>query len=53
VNGGPRLNWGLLAAFDADGAARVPPDLARIWQLAGQSLNLSRGRSSGSNSRAR
>ena len=40
MSGGPRLDWGLLAAFDADRAARVPPDLARMWQLAGESLNL-------------
>jgi hypothetical protein len=40
VTDGPRLNWGRLAAFDPDRAARVPPDLARIWQIAGESLNL-------------
>jgi hypothetical protein len=40
VGDGPRLDWGLLTAFDPDRAARVPPDLARMWQLAGESLNL-------------
>jgi Alginate lyase len=40
VSDGPRLDWGLLSAFDTDRAVRVPPDLARMWQLAGQSLNL-------------
>jgi Alginate lyase len=40
VSDGPRLDWGLLTAFDPDRAARVPPDLGRIWQLAGESLNL-------------
>jgi hypothetical protein len=40
VSDGPRLDWGLLTSFDPDGAARVPPDLARMWQLAGESLNL-------------
>jgi hypothetical protein len=40
VTDGPRLNWGRLAAFDPDRAARIPPDLARIWQVAGESLNL-------------
>jgi hypothetical protein len=37
---GSRLDWGLLSAFH-DGAAPVPPDLARIWQVAGESLGLS------------
>jgi hypothetical protein len=40
VSAGPRLDWGLLAAFDPDRATRVPLDLARMWQLAGESLNL-------------
>jgi hypothetical protein len=40
VSGGPRLNWALLAAFDPDRAGRVPPDLARTFQVAGESLNL-------------
>ncbi len=40
MSGGPRLNWALLAAFDPDRAGRVPPDLARVWQVAGESLNL-------------
>jgi len=40
VSDGPRLDWGLLAAFDPDRARRVPLDLARTWKLAGESLNL-------------
>jgi hypothetical protein len=40
VNGGPRLNWALLAAFDPDRAGPWPKDLARTFQLAGESLNL-------------
>ncbi len=36
----PRLNWGLLAAFDAGRPGPVPPDLAREWQVAEQSLGL-------------
>jgi hypothetical protein len=40
VSDGPGLDWGLLAAFDPDRAERVPPELARMRQLAGQSLNL-------------
>jgi hypothetical protein len=40
VTGGPRLNWALLAAFDADRVARIPRDLARVFQVAGESLNL-------------
>jgi hypothetical protein len=40
VSVGPFLNWGLLSEFDPDGAARVPPDLARILQVAGDSLSL-------------
>ncbi len=35
-----QLNWGLLSAFDPGGGARVPPDLGRVWQLAGASLDL-------------
>ena len=37
---GPRLNWALLAAFDPDRAGPFPKDLARTFQLAGESLNL-------------
>jgi hypothetical protein len=37
---GPRLNWALLAAFDPDRAGPIPKDLARTFQLAGESLNL-------------
>jgi hypothetical protein len=40
VSGGLRLSWALLAAFDPDRVARVPPDLARVFQVAGESLNL-------------
>jgi hypothetical protein len=40
VAGGPKLNWGLRPAFDPDRAARVPRDLARAWQVAGDSLDL-------------
>jgi hypothetical protein len=40
VSGGPRLHWALLEAFDADHVARIPPDLARVFQVAGESLNL-------------
>ena len=40
MTGGPRLNWGLLAPFDPEQAGRAPPDLARVWQVAGESLNL-------------
>jgi hypothetical protein len=40
VTGDPRLNWALLAAFDPDRAGRLPRDLARVFQLAGESLNL-------------
>jgi hypothetical protein len=40
VGGGPRLNWALLAAFDPDRGGRLPADLARTFQLAGESLNL-------------
>jgi hypothetical protein len=40
VTGAPRLNWGLLAAFDPGRVGRVPPDLARVFQVAGESLNL-------------
>ena len=40
VAGGPKLNWGLLPAFDPDRDARVPRDLARAWQVAGDSLDL-------------
>ncbi|HTZ24464.1 MAG TPA: hypothetical protein VMC83_10765 [Streptosporangiaceae bacterium] len=36
----PRLDWGLLAGYDPDRGGRVPPDLARMWQVAGESLNL-------------
>jgi hypothetical protein len=36
----PRLNWGLLAAFDPGLAGPVPPDLAREWQVAERSLGL-------------
>jgi len=38
--GGPKLNWGLLPAFDTGRAARVPRDLTRAWQVAGDSLDL-------------
>jgi hypothetical protein len=37
---GPRLNWGSLAGYDPDRGGRVPLDLTRIWQVAGESLNL-------------
>jgi Alginate lyase len=37
---GPRLNWGLLATFEPRPARRVPLDLSREWQVAGESLNL-------------
>jgi hypothetical protein len=40
VTGGPRLNWGLLASFDPERTGRIPRDLARVWQVAGESLNL-------------
>jgi hypothetical protein len=40
VTGGPRLNWGLLPAFDPDRDARIPRDLFRAWQVAGDSLDL-------------
>ncbi len=40
MTGGPRLNWGLAAAFDPERAGGVPPDLARVFQVAGESLNL-------------
>ncbi len=40
MTGSPRLNWALLTAFDPDRAGRVPADLRRIWQVAGESLNL-------------
>jgi hypothetical protein len=40
VSGGPRLNWALLAAFDPDRGGHLPADLARTFQLAGESLNL-------------
>jgi len=40
VTGGPRLNWGLLPAFDPDRGGRVPRDLTRAWQVAGESLDL-------------
>jgi hypothetical protein len=40
VTGAPRLNWALLAAFDPGRAGRLPPDLARVFQVAGESLNL-------------
>jgi hypothetical protein len=40
VSDGPRLDWGLLPGYDPDRAGHVPPDLARIWQVAGESLNL-------------
>jgi hypothetical protein len=36
----PRLNWGLLAAFDPGQPGAAPPDLAREWQVAEQSLGL-------------
>ena len=38
--GGPRLNWGLLSAFDPERSARIPRDLTRIWQVAGDSVDL-------------
>jgi hypothetical protein len=37
---GPRLNWGLLATFGPGRGGRLPLDLGRAWQLAGESLNL-------------
>ena len=45
MSGNPRLNWGKLGAFPPDRAepAPWPPaprDLARMWQLAGESLGL-------------
>lgn len=40
MSDGPRLNWALLAAYDPDRSARVPSDLARMWQIAEQSLDL-------------
>jgi hypothetical protein len=49
VSGGPNLNWGFLPAFDPghpdrqdspDRTASVPRDLARAWQVAGESLGL-------------
>jgi len=40
VSGGPRLSWALLASFDPGRAGRVPVDLEREWQVAGESLNL-------------
>jgi hypothetical protein len=40
VIGGPRLNWGLLPAFDTGRDAPVPRDLARAWQVAEDSLEL-------------
>jgi hypothetical protein len=36
----PQLNWGLLAGFDLTRATQVPTELARIWQLAQQSLGM-------------
>jgi hypothetical protein len=38
--GDPRLCWGLLGSFDLVGAAQVPGDLVRSWQVAQQSLRL-------------
>lgn len=40
MTGGPKLNWGLLPAFDPGRAARVPRDLTRAWQVAADSLDL-------------
>jgi hypothetical protein len=40
VAGGPRLEWGRLAAFDLISASRVPGDLVRSWQVAQHSLGL-------------
>jgi hypothetical protein len=40
VTGGPKLDWGLLTAFDPDHATRIPRDLFRTWQIAGDSLDL-------------
>jgi hypothetical protein len=40
VTGGPKLDWGLLTAFDPDHATRIPRDLFRVWQVAGDSLGL-------------
>jgi hypothetical protein len=37
---GPRLNWGLLAARGARQLMRAPVDLARVWQVAEDSLGL-------------
>ena len=40
MTGSPRLSWALLTAFDPGRAGRVPTDLGREWQVAGESLNL-------------
>jgi hypothetical protein len=40
VAGDWQLNWGLLSGFDQAWARRMPTDLARIWQVAQQSLGL-------------
>jgi hypothetical protein len=40
VTGGPKLDWGLLPAFDPDHATQIPRDLFRAWQIAGDSLDL-------------
>ena len=40
MSGGPGLSWALLTSFDPGRAGRVPVDLGREWQLAGESLNL-------------
>lgn len=40
MTGSPRLSWALLTAFDPGRAGRVPADLGRMWQVAGESLNL-------------
>ena len=40
MSGSPRLSWALLTAFDPGRAGRVPVDLGREWQVAGESLNL-------------
>ena len=40
MNDAPRLNWALLTAYDPHRAAKAPSDLARMWQLATESLGL-------------
>ena len=40
MTGSARLNWALLTEFDPGAARPVPPDLAREWQVAAESLGL-------------